>query len=176
MNTTFLKRNLKPLHPGSAGFTLAETVIAMGALALFVVVCFSGIVFNRVTSMKAKDEAIAMDFLLHYAETVKAMPFNNVVPNFPINPLYNGVSGAITIAIPADDSWVALNTTNYETFHPDLIWLHNLNPKLKVTLETQSVGGSAHDKHLNIEVAWDAPLGRGSRTSVQVDVIRNKDL
>jgi type II secretory pathway component PulJ len=45
------------------GFTLAEAVLALGVLSLVVVLCLSAISFSRVTSYKAKEEAVAMGFL-----------------------------------------------------------------------------------------------------------------
>lgn len=160
----------------SGGFTLVETMIGVAALALFVAACFSGIMFNRVASMKSKEEAIAMDYLIHYVETIKAMQFSDVTGGFPINPLFNGSGGSPRINIPASTSWVAINTSDFQTFHPDLLWLQNRNPQMQVTLTTQSVGGVPHDKELNVKVAWDSPLGRGGRLSVQLDLLRTKDL
>jgi type II secretory pathway pseudopilin PulG len=160
----------------SSGFTLVETMMGVAALALFIAACFSGIVFNRVASLKAKEEAIAMDYLIHYVETIKALQFNEVTGGYPINPLFNGSGGSPNITIPVSSSWVAINTTDFETFHPDLLWLHNSNPKMQVTLTTQSVGGVPHDKQLNVKVAWDSPLGHGGRLSVQLDLVRTKDL
>jgi len=55
------------------GFTLAEGLIAVGVLSLFVMACFSSISFNRVAAAKAKEEAIVMDFLVHYTEAIKGM-------------------------------------------------------------------------------------------------------
>lgn len=128
--------------------------------------------FNRVVSMKAKEEAIVMDYLIHYVETIKALPFSEVIAGRPINPLYNGAGGAPNITIPA--STVAINTSAFETFHPDLLWLHNRSPQMLVTLGTQD--GLTHDKHLNVKVLWDAPFGRGGRLSMQLDLVRTKDL
>jgi prepilin-type N-terminal cleavage/methylation domain-containing protein len=158
------------------GFTLAEVMIGVAVLGLFILACFSGIVFNRVAAMKSKEEAIATDFLVHYSELIKALPFNNVANDFPINPLFNGSGGAPRIAIPVNSTPVALNTTNFETFHPDLIWLHNRAPQIQVTLTTTSVSGTPHDKHLNIRLTWDPPLGRGRRLQSQMDLVRTKDL
>jgi hypothetical protein len=150
--------------------------LSVGALALFVLACFSSIIFNRIACMKAKEEAIATDFLLHYSEMVKALPFSNVAGGFPINPLYNGTGGSPNVVIPANSTAIALNTTNFEAFHPDLIWLHNRNPQLQVTLTTTSVSGVQHDKHLNIKLIWDPPLGRGGRQQSQLDLLRTVDL
>jgi len=157
-----------------AGFTLVESMLALGALGLFFAACFSGIMFNRAASMKAKEQAIVMDYLVHYVETIKALPFSEVAGGRPINPLYNGTGGAPNIIIPANTSWVAINTADFELFHPDLPWLHNRNPRMQVTLDTQ--GGLTHDKHLNVKVAWDAPFGRGGRLTNQLDMVRTKDL
>ena len=139
----------RPIARRVAGFTLVESMLALGALGLFFAACFSGIMFNRAASMKAKEQAIVMDYLVHYVETIKALP-------------------------PANTSWVAINAADFELFHPDLPWLHNRNPRMQVTLDTQ--GGLTHDKHLNVKVAWDAPFGRGGRLTNQLDLVRTKDL
>src|ERR1051325_2775197 len=88
----------------AGGFTLVEAVIGVGVLALFVVVCFSGIIFNRIASMKAKEEAIATDFLVHYCEMIKALPFDSVANGLPVNPLFNGVGGSPNVTIPANST------------------------------------------------------------------------
>lgn len=150
----------------AAGFTLIESMVALGTLALFFAAVLSGIMFNRVTAMKAKEEAIVMDFQIHYVEMIKALPFNEVTVGRPINPLFTNIT------IPG--STVPINTSAFEIFHPDLVWLHNRNPQMWVTLGTQN--GLTHDKHLNVKVAWDAPLGRGGRLSTQLDLVRTKDL
>jgi len=158
------------------GFTLAETMIGVAALALFVGACFSGIMFNRIASMKAKEEAIAMDFLVHYVEMIKALPFSEVVNGRPINPLFDGTSGSPRISIPANNSPVAINTADFEAFHPDLLWLRNRNPQLQVTLTTRSASGAPYDKHLNVKLTWDRALGRSGRMLEQLDLVRTKDL
>jgi prepilin-type N-terminal cleavage/methylation domain-containing protein len=158
------------------GFTLVEVMISVLILALFMGACFSSILFNRLTSMKAKEEAIAMDFLMHYVENIKALPFNEVSPGRPINSLLDGSDGAPNIRIPANASWVALNTANFENFHPDLVWVHNRNPQLRVVLTSRTASGVPHDVHLNVTMAWDAPLRRGGPLQMQLDLLRTKDL
>ena len=124
---------------GARGFTLVETLVAV----FWTGVSLPGLLFghptNRVATMKAKEEGIATDFLIHYGETIKGMPFNGIATGQPINLLYNGANGAPLIAIPASGWWVAINTAAYQTFHPDLLWLQNRNPKMMVTLTTNSV-------------------------------------
>jgi len=158
------------------GFTLIEVMVSVLILAILMGACFSSILFNRLTSMKSKEEAIAMDFLIHYVETVKALPFNEVVAGHTINNLLDGSGGAPTIRIPANTSWFAINTADYEAFHPDLLWLHNRNPKLRGMLTLRSVSGIPHDAHLNLTISWDAPLNRGQPLQVQLDLLRTKDL
>ena len=163
--------------PRSAdAFTLIEVVISISILSLLIATSFAAIVFNRLTSMKAKEEAIAMDFLIHYAENIKGLPFSQVTAGTAINPLVDGSGGAPNIRLPLNNSWIPLATTDYETFHPDLLWVHKRNPKLQVTLTPQTVNGVPHDVHLNVAMAWDAPLMRGRRLQVQLDLLRTKDL
>jgi prepilin-type N-terminal cleavage/methylation domain-containing protein len=158
-----------------SGFTLVEVMIAVGALVLLTVTCFSGIAFNRMSSLKAKEEGVATDFLIHYGEMIKGMRFSDVAAGMPINPLFDGTSGKPNIPIPANASWVSINTADYETFHPDLIWLHNLNPKLQVTIAALS-SSMPLDRCLKIKVAWDPPLGKGTRITNQLCVVRTRDL
>jgi hypothetical protein len=176
MNAHIQKGTLGNIPRRTGGFTLAEATIGVAILALFAAACFSGIMFNRLASMKVKEQAIATDFLVHYVEMVKALPFNEVLNGFPINPLFDGTGGSPRITIPANSTPVAVNTTAFETFHPDLINFHNRNPTLEVTLTSQSVGGVLHDKHLNVKITWDAPLGRSTRMTEQLDLLRTKDL
>jgi hypothetical protein len=151
-------------------------MISVAILALFIGACFACIVFNRLTSMKSKEEAIAMDFLIHYVETVKALPFSEVAPGRPINPLLDGTAGAPNIRIPADASWIALNTPDFESFHPDLLWVHNRNPQMRLALTPRKANGVPHDVHLNVIMAWDAPLNRAGRLREQLDLVRTMDL
>jgi hypothetical protein len=170
------RRRTRLIRKRVHGFSLVEVTLSVLALSLFMAACFSSILFNRVASMKAKQEAIAMDFLIHYTESIKGLPFSNVVPGQPINPLYDGADGAPNIRIPNDSSWVRLDTDDFKTFHPDLIWVASQNPKMQVNMESVSQGGVPHDVHLNIRMAWDPPLGRNGKLQAQVDLVRIKDL
>lgn len=156
----------------AAAFTVAEVVVAIGLFGVFVVAGLSSIVLDQISNRKAKQEAIAMNFLTKYVENIKALPFASVEPGFPINSIYNGVGGAPLIVIPTNNSPVSLNTLNFQTFYPDLLWLTNLNPTMTVNLTQNSVGGVAHDTELNIKVDWNAPLARGGQLEVEVDVLR----
>ena len=117
-----------------------------------------------------------MDFLTKYVENVKALPFLSVAPGLPINAIYNGSGGTPLIIIPASTNWVALDTTAFETFYPDLLWLSNRNPKMQVSLTQHSVGGIPHDTEINVKIDWDAPLAKGGRQEVQVDMLRTANV
>jgi hypothetical protein len=192
-----MARGLRKRDFGSrGGFTLAEASIAVFVLGLFTIVCFSGLVLAQVASMKARQQNIVNDFLLHYAENIKGLPFPGTVPGLNvvasgscINLLWNGDPThdigdenvtTPNIAIPRSGSTNALNTVDYLIFHPDLQWITNANPTLQVTLTTNwiSVSGSPvqHDIHVNVMVSWDPPLGHGSRQRYQLDIVRTKNL
>ena len=156
---------------GVAAFTLVDALLASGILVIFLGACLSAILVNQITTRKAKEEAIAMDFLTKYVESIKSLPFDSVVRGQPICGLYNG-SGLPLIALPPDTNWVALDTTNYLIFHNDLVWLLNRNPKLQVNLNQTTVSGVVHDKQFNIKFDWDPPLSKGQRLEVQVDFLR----
>ena len=153
-----------------------EVMIALGLLGIFVAACLAAIVTNQVCDRKAKEEAIAMDFLTKYVENIKALPFASVAPGLPINSIYNGAAGAPLITIPVNSSWVSLNTIAFQTFYPDLLWLSNRNPMMQVALTRNSVAGTLHDIEINVKIDWDAPLAKGGRLEVQVDLLRTADV
>jgi type II secretory pathway pseudopilin PulG len=161
-----------------AAFTLVEAMISSGIMVIVVAACLSAIAFNQVSVRKAKEEAIAMDFLTHYVENIKALPFADVVPGFPINSLFDGANGAPLITIPPANSWVPLNTTAFQNyFDKDLSkYLSNRNPAMLVTLTPHNVSGILHDIEVNVKIDWDAPLAKGGRLEVQVDFLRTKDV
>jgi len=153
-----------------------EALIATAVLGICVMACFSAIMFNRVSTVKAKEEAIVMDFMIHYLELARGLPFINLVEGQPINYLYNGANSAPSVIIPTNGVWTAINTADFMTFHPDLVWLKNRNPQMRTTITTKVISGATHDKDLNIKVDWDPPLARGQRMEMQLDLLRVKDL
>ena len=86
------------------------------------------------------------------------------------------LGGAPLIIIPATNGWVSINTTAYQTFYPDLVWMTNLNPQMKVTLTQNSVAGTLHDIEINVKMQWNAPLAKGGQLQVQVDFLRTVDV
>jgi|HubBroStandDraft_1064217.scaffolds.fasta_scaffold411133_1 hypothetical protein len=161
---------------GMAAFSLIEATMALGLLGLFSVACLSAIVTNQICDQKAKEEAIAMNFLTKYAENIKALPFTSVAPGLPINYIYNGAGGTPLITIPTNSTWVPLNTIDFQTFYPDLVWLTNLNPQMQVNLTTNFVAGTLHDIEINVKFDWNAPLNKGGQLEVEVDVLRTVDV
>ena len=113
-----------------------------------------------------------MDFLTKYVENIKALPFASVAQGLPINSIYNGTGGSPLISIPPNGFWVSLNTTGFQTFYPDLLWLSNRNPTMQVNLTQHSVAGTLHDIEINVRIDWDAPLSKGGRLEVEVDSLR----
>lgn len=162
------------------GFTLIEALIATGVMALFATAALMGIVFDMVSVRKAKEEAIAVDFLTHYIENLKAIPFAYLAQGQPINPLYSGdtVNGVTepSLLIPTNSSPVYLTNADYLTFHPDLWWINDRNPQLAVQFDQTSSNGVVHDIHMSMTMTWDAPLQKGRVMQVQMDVFRSKDL
>jgi hypothetical protein len=65
---------------------------------------------------------------------------------------------------------------DFQTFHPDLLWLTSRHPRLQVQMDRTSVSGQLHEIHLNLKIQWDPPLGRGGPQVAQLDLLRCKDL
>jgi prepilin-type N-terminal cleavage/methylation domain-containing protein len=161
---------------GVAAFTLMEAMIALAILGICIAACLAAIITNQVCDRKAKEEAIVMNFLTKYIENIKALPFTSVAAGLPINSIYNGVGGASLIAIPANNTWVPINTTAFQTFYPDLLWLTNLAPMMQVNLTQTSVSGALQDIQIDVQVQWNAPLAKGGQLQVQVDFLRTVDV
>jgi type II secretory pathway pseudopilin PulG len=157
-------------------FSLVEVTIALGLLGIFTGACLLSIVTNQVCDAKAKEEAIAMNFLTKYVENIKGLPFQFVAAGLPINSIYDGAEGAPLIVIPTNNLPVSLNTTGFQTFYPDLLWLTNLNPMMQITMTPNSSNGILHDIEINAKVMWNSPLGKGGALQVQVDFLRTADV
>jgi prepilin-type N-terminal cleavage/methylation domain-containing protein len=159
------------------GFTLVEAVVAMVVVGIIALATLSAMSFAKVQMYRDKERGIVSDFVFHYLELAKGLPFAEVRRGGAIGGLYDGRAGsAANIRIPTDNSWHALTDTNYLTFHPELVWLQPRNPEMRVQLMTTQTGGVDHTKHLQIDVRWDAPLQNGPRTTVRMDLVRTKDL
>src|ERR1700733_5337943 len=143
---------------GMAAFSLVEAMIALGLLGIFMVAGLSAIVTNQVCDRKAKEYAIAMDFLTKYVENIKALPFTSVAPGLPINSIYDGANGSPLIFIPTNSTPFTINTTAFQTFYPALLWVSNLNPTMQVNLTQNSVAGVLHDIEIDLKVKWTADL------------------
>jgi len=157
-------------------FTIAEVAVAMAALVFIMVASISTITFTRVAAQKAKEQAIALDFLVHYLETLRGLPFDLVQPGAAINPLLNGANGAPNIRIPATSSPVSVDGTDWRTFHPELTWFNGRTPQLIVEYTESPSGAGARTKHLEVTLRWDPPLGRGQQQSAWLDLVRVRDL
>ena len=153
-----------------------EAVISVGLMGIFVAASTTAIVADQICSRKAKEQAIGMNFLTKYMENIKALPFTSVAAGLPINYIYNGAGGAPLISIPSTNSWVSVNTTSFQTFYPDLIWLTNRNPMMQVTLTQNQVAGALHDIEINARLDWDSPISAGGRLEVEVDCLRTVDV
>lgn len=153
-----------------------EVSIAMTGLVLILIACIASITFSRVAALKAKEQAIALDFLVHYLENVRGLSFAEVRPGAAINPLLNGNNGAPNIRIPTTDSPVSVETSNFRAFHPELTWLADRDPRMTVTY-SQTPVGSPRFKHLRVRLEWAPPLGRsGQRSAAWLDMVCIRDL
>ena len=163
-------------RPRPAGFTLTEMLIASAIVAVLVMANMGALYTMRIMGYKDMERGVVSGFMQHYAELVKALPFDQVQPNIPLAGLYSGAEGTPRIAIPANSNWVDMNTSAYQSFHPGLLVITNRHPQLRVSVETATVSGVAHDKHVTLEVRWDAPLSVGAQLTRRLDLFRVKDL
>lgn len=156
-------------------FTLMEVMVGAWIVAILVVANLSLVQVCRIMNSKDAERGIVSGYMQHYMELVRALPFSQVQTNQALSGLCNGQDGTPKIILPASQDWISISDTNYQTFHPDLLWLTNRQPEMRVRIDTTFNGGVAHDKHISMEVRWDPPLGRGSKLSRRLDMVRVKD-
>lgn len=158
------------------GFSLPEVLIAVAILSLLVLANFSIISLSRIQTVKDHERGIMLDFGTHYLELIKGLPFDDVKTSSPVNSLYDGTAGGLLITIPAASNWFSINNANFQAFHPDLVWLSPRNPQMSVSLETGTIAGIPHDKRIQLQLQWDAPMNLGSKQTLRLDMVRVKDL
>ena len=167
----------KPRAPSAAGFTLAETLVAMLLIGIAFLATFSAIGFSRTQMYRDKEMGIATGFCIHYLEFIKALPFDQVAPGNPLNGLFNGgTTAAATVRLPTNTNWFSLNNTNYLVFDPELAWLVPRNPELRVTLTPFQLSGVTNLKEICVQMRWDAPLKQGNKLAARMNMVRVKDL
>ena len=148
----------------------------MSIIGLLGLVNFAALSMVRTTSYRVYDRGVMHDFMAHYLEQIKSLPFDQVVANGPVNGLYNGVGGVPNIRIPTTTAWFSLTNSDYQAFHPDLVWLSRRSPQARVTLTTSSLGGQPHDKQVTLEVKWQSQLSPGKWEYRRLDLVRVRDL
>lgn len=148
----------------------------MVLVGIFVVASMSSMAFSRIQSAKDKEDGIVLDFITHYLELAKAIPFQDLKPGSALNPMCDGTAGAPNIRIPADSSWFSISTGDYTTFHPELTWLTPRNLEMSVNLSTTQKDGTDHTKQLTVALRWDAPFNQGPKLTTRMDMARFRDL
>lgn len=168
---------LKPRRRSDAGgFTLVEVTMSIALITVLFLANMSALYTSRIQQAKDREQAIITDFMVHYCEMVRGMEFSNIRELAPLDYLYDGKQGAPDICIPRNPVWVDIETDDYYAFHPELVWLEGRNLQLRVRLDTSSLGGVAHTKHLSVEIRWNAPLNVGGVLNEKMDVVRFKDV
>jgi len=150
--------------------------MAVSVMGLLALVNFAALSMCRTASYRIYDRGVVHDFMAHYVEQIKSLPFDEVVANHPINGLYDGEGGVPDIRIPASTNWFALTSASYQAFHPDLVWLSRRSPEARVTLTTTILGGLPHTKQFSLEVRWISQLSPGKLESRRLDLVRVRDL
>lgn len=168
---------LKPrLGSAAGGFTLVEVTMSIALITLLFLANMSALYTSRIQQAKDREQAIITDFMVHYCEMFRGMEFSNISEHAPLDYLYDGKQGAPDIRIPRTKAWFDIETDDYYTFHPELVWLEGRDLELRVRLDTSTLAGVAHTKHLSVEVRWRAPLNVGGILSEKMNVVRFKDV
>ena len=161
----------------AAGFSLAETLVAMLLIGIAFLAAFSAIGFSKTQMYRDKEMGIATGFCVHYLEFIKTLPFDQLTTGTPLNGLFNGsATAAATVQIPTTTNWFTLNNTNYLIFDPELAWLVPRNPELRVTLTSFQLSGVTNLKQICVRMRWDPPFKQGNKLAARMDMVRVKDL
>jgi hypothetical protein len=155
---------------------LAESLVGLMLLGVATLSCLTAVSFNQVSTAKSKEEAVALDFMLHYLETVRGMSFDELKPGAPVSSLFDGIDGAPNIRLPLSAAYMGVDTADYRAFHPELTWLDGRQPQFRVVLTEEAGANGPRTKHLHLDLKWQPPLGQGATSMVSMDVVRARDL
>lgn len=158
-----------------AGVTLVEVLVASVVLGI-VFLSTAGVMWASVLSSHgAMERDIMLDFMHHYIEMARALPYESVASGQPINALYDGTrtillpdgtKTKVEVRFPASDgNWKTLWDSNMRYFHPDLEWFDGREPQYRCAIRTQTstTSGSPRARLIRLEVRWHPPL-RGAKT------------
>ncbi|MCB2154497.1 prepilin-type N-terminal cleavage/methylation domain-containing protein [bacterium] len=171
-----VRRALPFSRSRKSGFSLIEVMFATAIVALLFMAALSALYMHRIQAKKYQERAVVLDFATHYIEHLKGLPFSDLQPGSPINPLYDGQDGAPDIRVPTTDDWVSLSSDDFETFHPELVLLEARNPEISVSMTTTLDGSREKTKHVRVRIRWDSPMGKGRRMTAQLDMTRFVDV
>ncbi len=170
-----IRTHIRRIRHAAQGFSLVEEVVAMGIVSMICFACLSSVTFARAQRFRDREAGIVTDFLTHYLEHLKALPFEQLDPGRPLNGLYDGSGNGPRLVIPPTGQWTDLQNNDYLVFHPDLAWLENRHPQFRLSLTSTSAGGQVESKHVKLELKWDQPLSNRVLTN-RLDIVRVIDL
>lgn len=112
------------------------------------------------------------DFSVHYAETIKALPFDDLQPGVPLSGHWDGASQGPLVSFPEQFLWTSLGTPNYVAFHPGLQSVLRLDPQIRVGLIIHTNESSSMQKWTRIEVRWNGTGQTITTKNLRTDLLR----
>lgn len=162
------------------GSIFIESIIAMGIVSLLLLAAFAAVALNRLQAAKSNDLDTMIDFGHHYMEVIRALPYERISSNYPLNTIYDGsvsvlapdgTTKVISVCIPSSDAWNSLNTTSMQVFHPDLVFLSGRSPEYRVKIDKQTTKDGDRAKQITLSMRWDPPLGRGAKQTLNMTIV-----
>ncbi len=168
------------LHRRAA--VLLESVIAIVLVALLLSASYAAVMINRLQAEKAHNMALMIDFGFHYLEVVRGLDYERILPNYPINTIYDGTVSiimpgsstpvAVRITLPPNgNKWYSLNDNSMFLFHPDLVFLRNRNPEYRCKIDTETTGTVYRAKQISLSCRWDSIFGRGAKQTLDMNAV-----
>lgn len=158
--------------PRQTGFTVLHVLVVLTLASFLFAAGISTMFSQRIRASAENDLIVARNFMIHYLELIKDQPVDDIEPGAAIFTQTTGTNIVATIHIPTSGIPIHLDSSDFQKFHPDLVWLEDQNPTMSVRLKTLDDAGKPRAKHVTMEVSWDSPLGKGNRQSLIMDILR----
>jgi prepilin-type N-terminal cleavage/methylation domain-containing protein len=158
----------------NGGFSMVETLVSVLILGIVFSAGMSAIAFSRLARHDQMERSIMTGFALHYAELLRAVPFSDLKPGQPLNSMFDDKAHGIFLGLPPNGEWQSITNATLLQFHPELVWIRELDPRLKMEMVPSSANPQ-NQKEIRLTVDWVRPLA-AARSHLDLNLVRVKDL
>jgi len=163
-------------HAGRRAFTLVEVMIASGIAGIVILAVLGVVTANRIQRQKTFERSIALNIARSYLEYVRNTSYRQLAYGAQL-PL--SMDDGVNLTLPGSaTTWVDLTADGYRALCPDVAFLANRQPGLRVQIENGPAYTTANNivtvrhRHLTVTVRWRAVNSvAGAWSEISLDTV-----